>query len=515
MSLNWKEIDLVLSELDLAGAKIERVIQPSFDSLCLSLYKEGKSTELFVSIAQGACRINALASSPPKATRPLRFQECLRSRIVGGKIDAVAQLGDERILRFDISAPRSESVSTRSKVYKTIGPGAKKLASRREGEVGELLDYKLYVRLWSGAGNVILVDDEGEIVDVIARRPKRGEVSGESCRIEEALVPSAAKSRKEFAVRELPPVPGCEGGGSFNERVEAFYSQGVGELSRERLLESAREKFGKKERILESRIAELGAREAEFKESERLRELGDILMACQGKAFDGQYLEADDFYRGGQVRIHVDPRLSAVENARVFYEKHRKAKSGLADVEAELASAKTSLARLRSELSALAAEEDPFLIARALAKGGTTKKEDGGSSGKRRPGLSLEVSGWTLLVGRNASENDELLRRHIKGSDLWLHARDWAGSYVFIKARKGKSFPLEILVDAGMLALYYSKGRANGSGDLYYTQAKYLRRAKDGPKGLVIPTQEKNLSVRIDEARVKELRSLMGEDSEK
>jgi len=32
-----------------------------------------------------------------------------------------------------------------------------------------------------------------------------------------------------------------------------------------------------------------------------------------------------------------------------------------------------------------------------------------------------------------------------------------------------------------------------------------LRRAKNGPKGLVIPTQEKNLHVKLDEKRLKEL----------
>jgi predicted ribosome quality control (RQC) complex YloA/Tae2 family protein len=95
-----------------------------------------------------------------------------------------------------------------------------------------------------------------------------------------------------------------------------------------------------------------------------------------------------------------------------------------------------------------------------------------------------------------------------------MHARDWPGSYVFVKGRKGKSVPLEILLDAGMLAIYYSKGRSNGGGNLYYTFAKYLRRAKDGPKGLVIPAQEKNLSVRLDDARIRELRSLIGEDDQ-
>ncbi len=72
-----------------------------------------------------------------------------------------------------------------------------------------------------------------------------------------------------------------------------------------------------------------------------------------------------------------------------------------------------------------------------------------------------------------------------------LHTRDYPGGYVFIRNQPGKSVPLEVLLDAGNLALFYSKARQSGKGDLYYTQVKYLRRAKDGPTGLVLPTQEK------------------------
>ena len=108
-------------------------------------------------------------------------------------------------------------------------------------------------------------------------------------------------------------------------------------------------------------------------------------------------------------------------------------------------------------------------------------------------------------MGRDAAENDALLRRHVKGNDLWLHARDYPGSYVFIKQRSGKTVPLDILLDAGNLAIFYSKGRNNGEGDLFYTPVKYLRRAKDGPKGLVLPTHEKNLHVKVDGERLREL----------
>jgi predicted ribosome quality control (RQC) complex YloA/Tae2 family protein len=493
MSLNWKEIDLVLSELDIVGAKVERIVQPSFDSVCLGLYKAGQSTELFISIAQGACRLHSLSSTPPKPTRPLRFMECLKSRIRGGRIESITQLGYERVVRIELSVPRSIEFRDRE-------PGS--------GIGVELQDLRLYARLWSGAGNIVLVDGAGLVVDALARRPKKGEISGERCAIEEDLAGSAGRRvERDFEVRDLP------GEGNFNRRLEDFYSARVGELSRERLLETAREKFGKRSRALEARIAEYSARADEFRDAERLRELGDILMANQTLTYEGGYLACVDFYRGGDVRIPIDPRLSVVENAQAYYERHRKGRSGLAEVEAELSHARSSLEALRNELGALEAEDDPFLIARALAKGGTTRAEAAGAPKRRSyPGLSLEVSGWTMLIGRSAQENDELLRRHVRGSDLWLHARDWPGSYVFVKARANKSVPLEVLLDAGQLAIYYSKGRENGGGDLYYTYAKYLRRAKDGPKGLVLPTHEKNLAVKVNESRIKELRALMGDD---
>jgi predicted ribosome quality control (RQC) complex YloA/Tae2 family protein len=487
LSLNWKEIDLVLSELDLAGSKIERVLQPSFDTLVLGLYKAGRTTEFLISIASGACRIHSLRHAPPKPARPLRFMECLRSRVRGGRIERVAQIGRERVVRIDISVPRSAGEET--------------LEIRR---------YRLYARLWSGAGNLILVDDgDGTVVDALARRPKKGEISGARCTIEEDVTVAAAlradsgSPEREFESRD-PPGPG-----SYNERMEALYAERGGELSRERLLAAARERLRRREESLGARIAELEARAAEFRDAERLRELGDILMANQGKSCDGRYLECDDFYRGGTIRIPVNPLLGAVDNARAYYERHRKARSGLAELEEALASTRDSLVNERAALADLEAEEDPFRIARAMAKGGTAREKP-----KKRsyPGLSLEREGWTILVGRSAKENDALLRDHVRGSDLWIHARDWPGAYVFVKARKNKSVPLEILLDAGNLAIYYSKGRSNGGGELYYTFVKYLRRAKDGPKGLVIPTQERNLSVKLDEARLKALRALIGDE---
>jgi predicted ribosome quality control (RQC) complex YloA/Tae2 family protein len=216
-------------------------------------------------------------------------------------------------------------------------------------------------------------------------------------------------------------------------------------------------------------------------------------------------LEAEDFYSGGgMIRIAIDSGKSAAENAAVYYGQYRKAKNGLDGVRDAVNETEAEIARQKERLERLLAETNPFRLQK-LVHG--AKREAAGVAGgeHKRPGLSFRRDGWLIIVGRSAKENDELLRRHAKGNDLWLHARDAAGSYVFIKQRSGKTVPLPVLLDAANLALFYSKGRKAGRGELFYTQVKYLRRAKNGPKGLVIPTQEKTLDVKLDDRRLKEL----------
>ncbi|MBU0928024.1 MAG: NFACT family protein [Spirochaetes bacterium] len=465
MSLNWREIELVLSELDLVGAQIQKVVQPSYDTLVLSCYKPGVATELLLCVAHGACRIHSTRMPVPKAEKPQRFMELLRSQVRGARIESIGQLGSERIVMIRVGRDAGERI--------------------------------LYARLWSGAANVILCKPDGEIIDALARKPSKGELSGGRY----APEPSGAPPR-EFAVRDLP------GGGSFNERADAFYAENGSELSRVALLERARRYFAQRRGQLDARLGALKKAAAEYAGAERYRELGDILMANQAAKPTGQSLVAEDFYRGGEVVIRVDASKGVVENARAYYDRSKKARSGAVETAAELDELRKSIESLESERERVEATENPYAIRAFLAK----RKSAPSQAPKRFPGLSLERNGWLILIGRSAAENDVLLRRHVRGNDLWLHARDYSGSYVFVKARPGKSVPLEILLDAGSLALYYSKGRSSGAGDLYYTQAKYLRRAKDGPKGLVLPTQEKNLRIRLEEPRMRELRRLIGKD---
>ncbi|MFP4564329.1 MAG: NFACT RNA binding domain-containing protein, partial [Spirochaetia bacterium] len=197
--------------------------------------------------------------------------------------------------------------------------------------------------------------------------------------------------------------------------------------------------------------------------------------------------------------------LSPSQNAERYYGKYRKAKSGLEHLKKDEARLRRELENTKNEEKWIAETEELEELEGYIEAEQRARTRQRPSADEEVPGLKLRSGEFDILVGRTAKENDELLRKHVKGNDYWLHTRDFPGGYVFIKNIPGKSVPLQTLLDAANLALFYSKGRSSGKGELYYTQVKYLRRAKHGKLGLVIPTQEKNLSVQLEDERIRRL----------
>ncbi|UTC68071.1 MULTISPECIES: NFACT RNA binding domain-containing protein [unclassified Treponema] len=463
MSLNNKEIDLILDELKLEGWFIQKISQPSYTTLVFYLYKD-KPLTLFISLEAGACRLHSTRKKIPKSDKPMRFMELLKSRIKGGKIIKAEQLNEDRIIRFHIAS----------------GVGL----------------FFLYFRIWSGAANIVLTDENDLIIDAFYRRPKRGEISGGTW-----ITPDPQKIKKQdYSVREYDKTK------SFNEAVEEWYINNAPRVSKDALLAEAENIYGSKIVRIEKALLRLKAKREEFLNAQSLKNAGDLLFSNLHLIKKGMnFVELEDYTKNGtKISISLDPLKTPQENANLYYEKYKKAVSGLDALEEDILSAEKEIEKLKEKIEKIKTEENPYLIQKILQKEKIPVQQKTKNT-KSAPGLKFFCDGWTILVGRTAAENDELLRHFVKGADLWLHTRDYAGGYVFIKARAGKSIPLPVLIKAGNLAVFYSKARKNAQADLYTTQVKYLRRAKNAPKGTVLPAQEKNLSIKLDEKILKQL----------
>ena len=501
MSLNCNEINLILDELNLEGAFIQEIIQPGYDTLALYTYKEGTAKTVLICTAQNSVRLNETRRKITKNDKPLRFMEFLRAHIKGCRINSVTQLGFERVIKLELS--RIVQEKQKNKDYVHISLIKKPTLSKEELEAQNGPEefeenYILYIKLWNNAANVLLCDVDNTILEPMFRRPERNEVKDEKF-VVKVREQSAEEVAAKYPVREWNDQP------NFNSYIDWWYSEHSSTLSRESLLEKAEKWYNSTRSKKESALHNLEAKLESFKNASQLKHQGDLILSF-GHLINSssRYLECEDYETGKTVRLLIDPEKSAQENAQDYYKQYKKAVSGSEELVHDIEIAKKQLAKLDALYEEIKNEKNPVKIEQLLRRDTTPKQQQK----KNHPGLDYTVDGWYILVGRDANENDELLRHHVRGDDLWLHVRDFPGGYVFIKARKGKTVPLNILLDAANLAVYYSKARNAGKTDLYYTHVKYLRRAKNGPKGLVLPTQEKNLCIEPDKARLARLDSL-------
>jgi predicted ribosome quality control (RQC) complex YloA/Tae2 family protein len=116
------------------------------------------------------------------------------------------------------------------------------------------------------------------------------------------------------------------------------------------------------------------------------------------------------------------------------------------------------------------------------------------------------ATGVKIWVGKNAKANDRLTFQLANGRDWWLHVRGCPGSHVLIRLNKDQEPDSETLQDALQLALYYSKARHQGEGEICYTQRKYVSRLGQKKAGLVQISKHQTAWIRLDPARLQALK---------
>ena len=472
MSLNWREIDAVLEEILFEGALIRDIRQPCHPQLILELYRPGRPFRVMFSFANPTCRLHLLSPSRKfkKAAKAQRFVSFLRAHIRGGRIVAAEQVDGQRIVRIEVK-----------KAERTVN---------------------LWCRLWASAANMIVTDSEGVILDALYRRPKRGEISGGTYSVQEDIAATGSRASvrmDSFSIRDLP------GPGSFNQRVERHYFDLEEDREASKLRTNLLNRLRRQENRLLASLENFDRRMDQYRDLETFKRWGDLILSNIHALKRGdRWLTASDSDDANKTwDIELDPLATPAQNAESYFRRYRKAKSGLENLEQERQQQQRQLEQISRRIRVLERGESSleFLRQELQSQGARPPEAKEGAP----PGLSFTSGPFNILVGRNARENDALLRHHVRGNDTWLHARDYPGGYVFIRSIPGKSIPLDTLLDAANLALLYSKAKHSTGAEVFYTRVKYLRRIKRDKSGRIIPTQEKNLHVKLDEARIRRL----------
>ena len=141
------------------------------------------------------------------------------------------------------------------------------------------------------------------------------------------------------------------------------------------------------------------------------------------------------------------------------------------------------------------------LIREGYIKSYKMPKKDNKPGTDMRKYISCE--GNMIIVGKNNKQNDYLTLRLADNEDYWLHTKDIPGSHVLIKSA-GKKVTDEELLEAGILAAYYSKARMSANVPVDYTMKKNVKKPSGAKPGMVIYEKNKTLYVTpSDEAKAK------------
>ncbi len=259
-------------------------------------------------------------------------------------------------------------------------------------------------------------------------------------------------------------------------------------LDRERgeLLRLLDKRIKKTRAFLDAQYAKLAA----LDEGVTHEEIGHILMAnLHAVPERAERIELHDFYRDRPISIKLKPELSPQKNAEAYYRKAKNERIEVEHLQEAIESRERELDELKTHRQVVEGTESVKAL-RKYAKDHRLLSDDTPAAGTEPPFKRYAIQGFEVFVGRNAKNNDLLTQRYARKDDLWLHARDVAGSHVVIRHQAGKKFPAPVIEKAAQLAAYYSKRRTDSLCPVIVTPKKFVRKTRDLAEGQVIVEKE-------------------------
>jgi len=150
-------------------------------------------------------------------------------------------------------------------------------------------------------------------------------------------------------------------------------------------------------------------------------------------------------------------------------------------------------------LTRAASENDIIQLRLELREQGYIKY----AGGKAKPPKALPPieyksgDGFTILVGRNNKQNDQLSLKFAEKNDIWLHTQSITGSHVLILT-DGSTPPDSTIEEAAIIAAVNSRGRSSSLVPVDYCLARYVKKPAGAKPGKVIFTNYKTAFVRPD-----------------
>ena len=240
-------------------------------------------------------------------------------------------------------------------------------------------------------------------------------------------------------------------------------------------------------------------------EKDRFKLWGDLISSNIYRIQKGDSsAEVENFYEEGcpTVSIELDIRKTPAQNAQRYYSEYKKCVTAEEKLAGQIEKGEEELAYLDSVFDALTraeSENDIIQLRLELVQQGYIRSgRSEAKPPKALPPIEYRSSdGYTILVGRNNCQNDQLTLKFAEKTDIWLHTQTITGSHVII-VTEGETPPDKTIEEAAVIAAVNSKGRNSTLVPVDYCLARYVKKPSGAKPGKVIFTNYKTAFVKPD-----------------
>ncbi|CAM2795734.1 Rqc2 family fibronectin-binding protein [Erysipelothrix tonsillarum] len=510
--------------------KINKITQPSNHEFMLHCFA-GKKMNMFISTHPVFSRVQWTKEKPTAHLDQTHLLTLMRKHLEGGIITQISQYGYDRVIEIHIE---------------------------HRDNMGVIRPYRLIVELLGKYANIIIVNDENIIIDALKRispfeNTSRAIVSGglyeyppqfdkksflelATYQSDEALknqfngispllereIMFRLKSQEpheiislltesktvylyehDFHIIELThlnqsykEMPIMEGLDAYfrdlqqKDRIKAHTGDLLKLIKRE--LKRSRAKLPK-----------LYDDYDKAQDSDHLREKGDLLFAFASALPNGHHEITIQDFEGNDVTIDLDPRFTGKDNARRYFKRYQKAKTSLHYLEEQIEKTEARIhyfEQLQTQAEQATVEDAQEISDELISHGIINQKRLRKQTLKKKKKPNYLTINYdedtTIFVGKNNLQNDYLTFKLARKEDMWFHAANTFGAHVIIKTPELDEPKIRLCAH---LAAYYSKARHGSSVEVYYTQAKNIKKIPGANPGLVSLSTQKSIFIDPDE----------------
>ena len=397
------------------GARVDKIHQPSRDTLILHLRGRESREKLLFAANPTAPRLHLTSASPENPAEPPMFCMLLRKHLLGAKLAEITQPPMERAATFTFDCTDEMGFPVRKKLVAELmgrtcnlyllGPDGRILDCLRRIGLDETarrpalpglnyqepepvkkenpLTLESYVNLLKEPGADILsdrlMDALGGLSPLVCREAALFAAGSTDARISSLDVEKTADklglffhehlnhprpyvytlpdgTPKQYAFCPIRQYGGCQEAESFGTLLDSFYTV----RDRKDAMRQKSQAVRKTVQNLCARLTrKMALQEKELEatyDRERLRQLGDILTANIHRITKGQTkILCEDFYDENMapVEISISPILSPQQNAAKFYKDYARMKNAEKELTHQLTLGETELSYLKSVLDEL------------------------------------------------------------------------------------------------------------------------------------------------------------------